>query len=457
MADLEDLYELSPMQQGMLFHTLHAPASGVYCEQFSCTLSGELDAAALERAWSAVAARHPVLRTAFYWEEVDKPLQAVYHSVEIPWRYDDWSGTSAGEQDRRFEEFLAADRRRGFELGAAPLLRLALFRLGSGEHRFVLTFHHLLMDGWGVPLVFSEVFAHYAAFCHGEVPHLPRPRPYREYITWLQLQDAALPQSFWRHELAGFASPTPLPWDLGPGRVGTPAERDLLLAERLSAALQRFVRDAQLTLNTVMQGAWAIALARSAGEDEVVFGATVAGRPAALPGVESMIGLFINTLPVRVTVEPGAELTGWLRRLQERHASARRFEHTPLVDIQGWSDVPRGLPLFESLLVFENFPVDSSSEAVRSDGLRVGDLKSIEITNYPLTLQVIPRGLVLLRLSYDSGRFSTAAVTGLLEQLETLLTAMAERPAARLRELPILSPGARHQLLREWNSEEHFT
>ncbi|HEX9940765.1 MAG TPA: condensation domain-containing protein, partial [Thermoanaerobaculia bacterium] len=458
---LEDIYELSPMQEGMLFHTLYAPGSGMYCEQLACTLAGDLDVPAFQRAWEQVVDRHPVLRTAFHWQDLEKPVQVVYRQVEVPWEDGDWRGLSAAEEEARLAAYLEEERRIGFALEQAPLVRLALFRTGEDRHRFVLCYHHLLMDGWCVPLVLGEVLALYEAGRRGETPRLPRPRPYRDFILWLQRRNREGEEAFWRRTLAGFEVPTALPGDRRvPGTLtgaggATEDYADLhdALSPGESEALQVLARSRQLTLNSLLQAAWAMLLSRASGEADIVFGATVSGRPGSLPGVESMIGLFINTLPVRVRVPREAPLLPWLLELQDRQAEAREHDHTPLAQIQTWSEAAHGQPLFESILVFENQPVESASG--REGSFRIGDFRSVERTNYPLTLVVIPGSPLRLRATYDRQRLDPASMARALGHLRTLLAAMSQAaPDARLGDLPLLTAVERHQLVHEWAEGE---
>ncbi|HVR96912.1 MAG TPA: condensation domain-containing protein, partial [Thermoanaerobaculia bacterium] len=439
---IEDIYPLSPMQQGMLFHTLYAPEAGSNVFQMSCLLKGDLDRAAFRRALARVIERHAVLRTSFLWESVEQPLQVVDHEVPLPLAEQDWSGLSEEERRARLDLHLAEDLARGFDLTRAPLLRVLLAREAPGGHRLVWSLQGILLDGWSLPSLLGEVFLHYEAFRAGGDPRLPAPRRYRDYIAWLLQKDAAEGELFWRRELQGFTRATPLPGDRGPGGPGAPGSQPavdqlrVFLSAEVTAALQSFARAERLTVNTLVQGAWALLLARASGERDVVFGATVSGRPADLPGVESMIGLFINTLPVRWKLDPGERLVDALRRLQERQSQARQLEHTPLVDVQGWSDVPRGLPLFESIVTFENFPV---AETLRetSSSLEVDEVWQLDVTGYPLALEVVPGKQLSLRLTYDGARFEARTIEALLEQLAGLLAEMpglAERTVAELAE-----------------------
>jgi amino acid adenylation domain-containing protein len=455
--NIEAVYSLSPMQQGMLFHSLYAPESGVYFEQLSATLRGDLDLAAFERAWQRVMDRHPILRTAFAWKSLDRSLQVVHRRVSLQLEQRDWRGASPTEQEARLEGFLQADRARGFDLSRAPLMRLALLRTAEDAYEFVWSHHHILLDGWSLPLLLREVFAFYEAFRQGQDLHLETPPPYRDYIRWLERQDIAEAEAFWRRTLAGFAAPTPLTvdWPLASvaDRKERYEEREIQLSRETTAALQSLARQQHLTLSTLVQGAWALLLNRYSGEEDVVFGATVSGRPADLLGAESMVGLFINTLPVRARVPSSMPVAAWLKDLQAQLAQVRDYEYSSLAQIQGWSEVPRGTPLFESILVFENYPVDASLRE-RKWSLEIGNVRSIEQTNYPLTVVSGPGERLSLKISYDCRRFDADTIRRMLGHLGTLLMGVATQPEGPVASLPLLTNSERQRMLVEWNATQ---
>ncbi|HEX8091100.1 MAG TPA: condensation domain-containing protein, partial [Blastocatellia bacterium] len=448
--NIESIYELSPMQQGMLFHSLHSPNSGMYVEQLSCTLRGRLNSPALERAWLRVVERHAVLRTSFHWKELDKPLQLVQRNVTLPFDRQDWRGVERARQRERFDALLAEDRSRGFALSEAPLMRLALVRMGEDSFRFLWSHHHLLLDGWCLSLLLGEVFAFYRAFDQGEELHLPPARPFKEYIAWLQRQSLAEAESYWRRTLKGFASPTLLQTRAkASGDEGDHTEQ-LRLSRETTDSLMTFARRHRLTLNTMAQGAWALLLSRYSGNNDVVFGATVSGRPAELPGVESMVGLFINTLPVRVKLRPADRALDWLKQLQEQQARQREYEYSPLGDVQSWSEVPRGTPLFESIVVFENYPIESSSPSQSSD-LEITEVRSYEKTNYPVTIVIKPGEELLIEIKYDGSRFDADTIRRTIRHLTTLLESIARTPDGRLWELAMMGERERQEALAQGN------
>jgi amino acid adenylation domain-containing protein len=456
---IEDIYPLTPLQEGILFHSLLEPEAGPYFRQWICALRGRLDAAALRRAWQEVVDRHTVLRTAFVWEEVEAPLQVVCRRVELPFRQEDWRGVDAAEQACRFACLLERDRRAAIDLSAAPLLRVTLVQVADDLHRMVWSFHHILLDGLSVALVVRRVIACYLAFRRGERPAPQRARPFRDYIAWLQGRDVAAAEAYWRRALGGFRAPTPLPADLPEtrpadgGAAGSPRQqRDCvrLLSPEVTEALRDFGRRNQVTLNTLLQGAWALLVGRHSGTDDVVFGATVAGRPAELPDGESIVGLFINTLPVRACLPPERPWAKWLRALQGEQAEARQYDFSPLVRVQQWSEVPAGEPLFGTLVVFENYRVEEAAPE-RAAELEIEEVRFFDGTNYPLTLIVRPGRQLGLRAIYDAERCEAAAVARLLGHLQSLIEGGLAAPLSRLDELPLLSGAERHQLCREWS------
>ena len=452
--DVEHVSELSPVQQAMLFHSVYSPGSGVYVVQVSLRLTGRLDVAAFTRAWRHVVERHGILRTAFYWEDLEKPMQVVYRQVDLPVHRGSWRDLDEEGQRARLQRWLDEDRERGFDLSEPPLLRLALFELGDGDHRFVWSQHHLLTDGWSLGVLLRELFAAYEAFAAAREPSLPRMRPYREYIAWLQRQDLGEAEAFWRRRLAGLDEPTSLTGGEGRAAGGFRESRRQArsLSPKTTEALRELARRHRLTLSTLVQGAWALLLARWTGRRNVVFGLVVAGRPAELPGVETMVGPFINTLPLRAGVAPELRLGEWLAALQESQTEMRRYDYAPLYEIQAWSGVPAGSGLFDSILAFENYPLDQAGSAVA--GLAISEVSPSELTNFPVTLVVAPGERLTLELIHDTGRFDPRSAIRLLEHLAGLMERFAAHWETSLGNLPLLPEAERHQARAEWNDTQ---
>lgn len=435
---MEAIFPLSAMQQSLLFNTLAAPAADPGFLQLRCTLAGDLDPASYRRAWASVVERHPALRTSVHWQDVGKPLQVTLREVALPWTVHDFRDLAAAEQQERLGQFLGDDRERRLDLSRAPAMRLALFQLRDDEWELVWSCHHVLLDGWSGALVLGEVASIYEALRGGTVSALPAVPPYRDYVAWLQRQDSAAAADFWRRALSGMREPTPLPFDRAASAEAGPSpeyERaSLELAAADTAALHALARTHRLTLNTVVQGAWAVLLGAHAGRPDVCFGATVSGRAAPVPGIEAMVGLFINVLPVRVSIAAELPLSTWLERLQQQQGALRGYEHIPAAQLQAWSEIPGSRRLFDSLLVFENFPTDSVGGTAERR-LRLRDLRGGITTGYPLTLVVAPGERLALHLVYDRGRFGHDGVSLLLQEVRGLLQRMAARPTDRLAEL----------------------
>src|SRR5580765_5126690 len=364
LQNVEDVYPLSPMQQGMLFHSLYEPGSGVYLIELGCRIDGKLDIPAFKRAWEEVIRRHTVLRTSFLWEGLNKPMQVVRQTVTLPWREEDWRGYSEPVQKDKWKDLLAADRRLGFDYKQPPLMRFVLVKIGEESYYFAWNCHHLLLDGWCRQIVLGEVLTIYEAYREGRKPELNRPRLYRDYIAWLQKQDESKAEIFWKKELKGFRTPT----SLGIARERLELRKGeeerskvaIQLPADVTAKLDELVRKRQVTLNAAVQAAWAILLSRYSGDKDVVYGGTVSGRLDTSAGFDEVVGLFINTLPVRAQVNGDEPVSHIINRLWDFQRRALEYEYSPLLKIQQWSDISPGVPLFESILVFENYPIDAA-------------------------------------------------------------------------------------------------
>ncbi|MGC3192411.1 non-ribosomal peptide synthase/polyketide synthase [Pseudomonas aeruginosa] len=446
LARIEDIYPLSPMQHGMLFHSLYEQASGDYLNQLRVDVHG-LDPARFRAAWQAALDSHDILRAGFLWQgDLEQPLQVIHKHLELPFAEHDWRGREALAE--ALDELAASERRRGFELEQAPLLRLVLVRMDEERYHLVYTHHHILLDGWSSAQLLGEVLARYT----GEQAERTGGR-YRDYITWLQAQDKRVSEAFWKEQLAELLEPTRLAQAVAAEReqVGSGQFQRSLPPAR-TARLKTFAQRHAVTLNTLVQAAWSLLLQRYTGQDTVVFGATVAGRPAELAGIERQIGLFINTLPVVATPQPGMRLTDWLQEVQARSLALREQEHTPLFEIQRWAGL--GEALFDSLLVFENYPVAEALEKGSPGGVRFGPVSNHEQTNYPLTVALGVGDSLSLQYSYDRQAFSDAAVEQLDRHLLNLLEGFVDNAERTLVELSLLDAEERALIDSLWNRSE---
>lgn len=447
-----DIYPLAPMQQGLLLHTLMNPGAGMYLMQDHYRFGSHIDADAFRHAWDRVVERHAALRTAFVWQADETALQIVHREVPSPVTFLDWSGLDRAEVDARLERLLAEERREGFDMARPPLLRLRLIRLDEQEYHLVKSFHHILMDAWCRSLLLTDFFAHYAAQREQHSLSLSAPRPYRDFIDWLLKQDPDAARRYWRETLEGFDVVTPLPRRneaTAAGRASEVGDVYTRLSAQETQALQQTAQQHQLTVNSLVQGAWALLLSRYADQDDVLFGVTVAGRPPELDGIDETVGLFINSIPLRVklpTPGSGMSVADWLRRLQQQNVAMRQHEHLSLTEIQVLSDLPRGQSLFDSLFVFENAPLDAGL-LKRVDEFNIRVVGNRTHTNYPITVVVIPGAALTLQLSYDRRLFDEAVVTRLVQHFKQALEQIVRGLHLPVHALPLLSGAEREQQL----------
>ncbi|MDI1443592.1 non-ribosomal peptide synthase/polyketide synthase [Polyangium sp. 6x1] len=453
LRGVESVYPLSPLQAGLLFHALREPESPTYTVQLALELGGEVDAAALESAWKTVFARYAVYRTSFVWQGVPEPLQVVRHSVSFAMPRYDWSSLDAAEAEARWEALQREERAAGFELTCAPLARVALVRMPGGRTWMLKTTHHILSDGWSMPVVLGELQAAYAAFRGGSRLVLPEPAPYERYIAWLATRDEQAAAAFFADYLAGVEEPTRLPFSppevMHAEATREHANRIASLTAVETAELTAFARRHGLTVNTVVQGALAQILGRYAGRRDVVFGMTTSGRSAPIPGIERMVGLFINTLPLRARWSGAEGVVEWLERLQAEQAELRAHEATPLYEVQRSCAVGGGRALFDTLLVFENYPVDEAAQ--QAEVLPIVSFRSFEQTSYPLAIAVVVSKTLDLHSMWDPAVLREEDVARIGGHLRAMLLDMIAHPDKPLSELDLLTEAERRQLAA-WNA-----
>src|SRR6516164_3757465 len=418
--------------------------------QLELGLEGALDSAALEAAVEALLLRHASLRAGFWHEGLSRPVQVIVPRVAARWRRIDLSLLEDASREQRLASVLAQDRAERFDLSCAPLMRFTLIRLAGDRHRLVLTHHHLLMDGWSLPVLVRELLTLYEH--KGDGAALGRVTPYRDYLAWLAAQDRVGARAAWHQALAGVEEAT---YVAPPDRGRAPVAADritLSLSQRLSTALSEQARRHGLTLNTFMQVAWGLLLGRMSGREDVVFGVTVAGRPSEIAGIESMVGLFINTLPLRMKLAPSQPLLELLKQVQDSQSTLIAHQHLGLVEIQQLAGAGA---MFDSLVVFENYPIDRRSLSGAAGGLRLASVNGHDATHYPLSLMVAPSERLQLRLDYRPDLFDRASVEVLAGRLVRLLEAAVVAPDVAIGRLEILSAAERRTLLEEWNATAH--
>jgi hypothetical protein len=438
------------MQQGILFQCLEERQPGAYILQIVCRLCEDLKVRAFERAWQRVVERHCVLRTRIAWDTLEEPLQEVLSDVAISFQFLDWRGLSQSEQQDRLAVYLKKDRLRGFSLSEAPLMRLMLCRLAEADYQLVWTCHHIILDRYSLTLVLKEVFAFYESYCGDVALELERPRPYRDYICWLQDQDLTVAEEFWREYLQGFTEPTMVSMTHHGERrsAGDDAygEQVTLIDSGVVSELRFVAASNQLTLSTIIHGAWAVLLSRLSGKEEVVFGVS-RGCRSIFPQAESMVGLFVNTVPLRVRVPPEASLLLWLKELRKQLNAIRAHEHNALFKIQAWGGLRRGEPLLETLLNYDrslNLTLKTSAEAWTNR-----DFVGLTQTSYPLTLRVYAASDLTLKLDYDRRLFSPECAGQILDHFKTLIESMSSSAHGCLDMLEILNATERQSQTME--------
>ncbi|MGW2819371.1 condensation domain-containing protein, partial [Streptomyces sp. NPDC001415] len=447
-SGLHDVLPLAPLQKGLLFLSEY-DREGVdaYVLQLGLELGGSLDPATLRAACAALLHRHPNLRAAFRHREAGDPVQLIPNAVDVPWRELDLTEADETASDRLADE----ERERRFDLSRGPLMRFVLARTGTDRHRFIWTIHHSLVDGWSMPLLLKELFTLYA---HGaRATELPDVVPYRDYLAFLDAQDAEAARGAWKEALLGLDGPTRVAPEAA-GRAAVAADTvESAVPEQLADGLTRWARSRGMTLNTVFQGCWAVLLGSLTGRDDIVFGAVTSGRPAEIPGIENMIGLFLNTVPVRVRTRPEQSLADLLAGIQGRQSELLPYEHIGLAEIQNQAGLG---DLFDTVLLFENFPLDEASVRDAASGLELLDAEARDGRHYPLSLAVLPGpgGRLGLRFDYAPDLFAREDIERLADRLLHLLATVITSADKPLAGVGVLSAAESRRLLVEWNDTE---
>lgn len=455
MENVQDIYELSAMQHGLLYDSVITGNSGMHMYQLDYVLRGRVDREVLERVWQETLNRHASLRTSFHWDEIKTPLQIVHGEVPIRVGFHDWTDCPSEELEHRMDLFRDEDRVKGFDFEVPPLMRLDLFHVGPGVYRLNWSFHHVLMEGWSASLVQAEVQQRYRCALTKEPLELAEHRPYRDYITWIQEQDPQVAEAYWRNVLKGYEGATHLCVDQAPSDLHVPVDQFdsqvLTLSREKTADLMAFGKRHEVTLNTLVQGAWSLMLSAYTGQEDAVFGSVVSGRSVPMDGVESIVGLFVNLLPTRVKVVPDQALVEWLQEFQQAQVEQRVFEHVGSAEIKTWSDIPAAKTMFDTVVVFQNWMGNLTSS-------QWGDEVTVEETRgyhgspgSPVAAVVIPSDELVLGISYDLNRYSAADVETMLGCLRSLMESLPEGEPMKLRDLPLLNAEDRQRVLEQWN------
>ncbi|MEM7782112.1 MAG: amino acid adenylation domain-containing protein [Planctomycetota bacterium] len=448
LENVDDVYRLTPIQEGILFHSISEPESGVFVQQIEIDIVGLVKLDFLQKAWSELVENHSVLRTMFVWDGLDEPLQLIRSHVELDWQIEYLSGPKSSSSGNRVEDFLYQDRKRGFALESAPLMRLALFKKAEREFKLIWTFHHLILDGWSTSLLLKEVFETYASLALNSALK-PQRKPersfnFKEFVaSVLEFENEGV-QSYWKSQLAGFRSVEPIHdrFDSKGPKDGTQPrlvdQSETFLTETGSESLRSFSTRNRITLNSLFLGGWAYFVSQYTGQTDVVFGTTVSGRSPDIPNVDIGIGLFINTLPIRIRLNTEEGLADWLKKIQSQQIQTRQYERCSLPQIQRWSEVPANQNLFDSIVVFENYP-ESGEWNLGDLDFEVSKIQHHEQSNYPLALLVVPGNRIRLILVRDPSHFSDLFCRRMLDHLKQVLTCMILADTKSVGDLEMLS------------------
>ncbi|WP_217653577.1 non-ribosomal peptide synthetase [Seinonella peptonophila] len=437
IGNVENLYPLAPLQQGMLYHTLYQE-EGSYVVQMTFRLRGRLDIESWRKAWSQTIEQFSVLRTSFHWKGWRMPHQQVHYQVDTGIQELDWRDWSAERQQQELEQYLQEDRRIGFNIAQSPLTRMTCIWMEDERVEVIWSYHHLILDGWSMPLVLRSLWEAYAALRNQERREVVAEVPYADYIAWIQKQDQQAAAHYWREQLSGNPEPTVIEGTRSRVKQEPSGIWYGELTTEQSRQLRKFAKQYQVTVQQVLQSVWALLLHHYSGEDDLLYGVTGAGRSAELTNVEKMVGLFINTLPTRVRVDGKTSYIDWCRSMQRQQLEQRQYEHCSLVDIQEWSGIPRDQALFKSLFVFENYP-SSGLDQVDHAGLVIEEMQGVEQIDYPLCLVAAIADQVHMKWMYQGNVWTEYEVNQLHRSFCFLLEQIMEQPEKLLADIRLIT------------------
>ncbi len=455
LANIDAIYGLSPMQEGMLFHYRYDKSTLSYVEQTKLDFEQGVNIDALQKSFEYILKKHTILRTSFISDKVKTPIQCVNKVLKLPICLVDFSMMEPGKQETEFQELLNIDLTKGFDLAKPPLMRVTLVNMGSDHYKMIWTFHHIILDGWSVAQLVSQIMEVYEKYKQGNDPVTPDEDKFEDYIKYINARNRFEEERFWKSYLEGIKNPSLLPFvsksikrNIGQGRM---RRINLDFSEEFSSKISAYCKQQQLTTNSLLQGVWAFLLSKYTGQKKVVFGVTVSGRPSDLLGAENKVGLYINTIPYCAKYEDRLSFEDWLRELQSNHSAAREFQYSSLSTIQKWSDV-KGT-FFDSILVFENYP---ASKAFSKEGnqLKISNVETVEQSNYLLTLIAGMREKLELSFSFNNALLNVEFVELIKKQFESLLNIVIAQPKQSLSEVAKLLSQADVEAVYKFNDTE---
>ncbi|MDY6988813.1 MAG: amino acid adenylation domain-containing protein [Thermodesulfobacteriota bacterium] len=451
--NLKDVYPLSLMQEGLLFHALHDAGSSAYFQQMSYRIFGNLDVRIFEQSLNELLKRHDVFRTVFVYKNVPRPLQFVLKNRKIDFHFEDIRALNGADQEASLSNYKETDKDRPFDLSKDMMMRISLFQLQDDSFEIIWAFHHILMDGWSLPIIQKEFFQIYSSLLAGARPELAPVTPFSEYIKWLEKRDKTASKQYWKNYLAGYDQLATLPRGT-PAGISRKYRLETLsfdLDEELTSGLRELAAEHRVTLNTVIQTLWGILLVNYNDVDDVVFGATVSGRPPEIAGVEQMVGLFINTIPVRVQVAHGQSFGDLLKNVQQDASSGNKHCYHSLAEIQTHTPLKRGL--FDHIMVFENYPLDEELDRASqtTSGLRIDRSHLFEHTHYDLELVLFPGKRIRFQFAYNGEVFDALQIRRIEGHLRRIIHQILNDATLSAKSIDILGVDEKEQLLFEFN------
>ncbi len=452
--NVQDIYALTPMQEGMLAQFARSASSSAYIEQFDFFLEGEVELAALQRSLDGLIGKYDALRTIFSFRKTDAPRQIVLKERNASIRVEHYTDLDAAGAAAAVELFKEADRANGFDLCSDLLIRVALLKVAPKRQRMVVTFHHIILDGWCLATVFGDLFGNYERLCLDPTLAIDEHEsvPYGAYIGWIARQDKEQAEQYWATYLQGFQAETGPPYsDLKHSGEVDPALHQFSLGVGVSASLAQLAKTRRITVNSLFQTAWGVLLQKYNNTDDVVFGSVVSGRPPDLPGVEQMVGLFINTQPMRIACNPEERFIDVAARVQERAVAAMAYDYHPLFAIQSASALKN--KLLNHIVAFENYPISERMQELSSlsRGLRIHDVRVFEQTNYDFNVIVCPGLDIRVKFTYNRSRYGDEVVASLARSLVCLLTHACNEPELQVRQLRMCADVDAERILAEFN------
>jgi amino acid adenylation domain-containing protein/non-ribosomal peptide synthase protein (TIGR01720 family) len=448
LLEVKNIYPLSPLQEGMLFHSLYEANEPAYVIQMTMNLIGQLDVRLFTEAWNQLVERHPQLSISLWWKGVKIPHQIAWKQIDIPIHQENWTRFNQKDQDQLLANYLAEDSKKAFDLDKPPLMRLGLFSIKDNEHQVVWSYHHAILDGWSMPIVLEEFLQIYQSLLDERSVQLPNTSSYDVYFQWLNEQDEELAKSYWSHQLAD-AKPAEIAI-LSPSDKPTHEEWITYLSEEVTEDIKRFAKRQKVTMNTVIQAVWGIFLSAYSGQSDLIYGTTVSGRPGSLNGVEQIVGPFINTIPVRIDLSKDMQMEQYLTSLQQQLKDTEEYAYVSLTKIADWAGVAKEKPLFHYLLVMENYQMRDLKNAA----LQISHLKGLEKSHYPLVLVVAPGETLFFKWMYDTSKFDEVLISRFMRLFTQLLKQFIQSTDICVSHLDLLLEEEKAQLKNWHHSEE---